>query len=150
METVLLLLIATIAVPWSGGCTYGPKAERKSTLSYLNGEQYITPTEGPTQLVVPIVKRRERNTQIKGRVVVKDGAIETPIRYAKVTLLELSGKTVVETMSDLGGEFLLKGAIKNGTYQLVGTLGQKKCLQIIVVDRYELNNVICQLKEITS
>jgi hypothetical protein len=139
-------------------CVYGPKAERKSPLNYLNGENYESSPQGPDKMVVVMAKRKDRTTRLRGRVVRKEGLVEVPVKQARVTLSNAEKATVAEARTDLNGEFALAGVIPNGRYRIAaesewrsGTkadgIKEERMLmtQTIDVNAYEIDNIIIRL-----
>lgn len=94
---------------------YGPKAERKSPLNVLSGEHYGGGALSPSELGVPLLKRKDKSTQVKGRVVIRDGVVEIPLRGIKLNLI-YKDKTVLSQTSGMNGEFEFIGIIENGSY----------------------------------
>ncbi len=100
-------------------CIVGPKAEKKSALNVLNGENYKTTAAGGVDsVVIPVLRTNERHTKISGRVFVRDSFAKVPLRMQNLHL-KSKHKVVAVTTTDEKGEFLFSDVIKNGAYHIV-------------------------------
>jgi hypothetical protein len=108
-----------IGVGLISSCAYGPKAERKTPLSYLSGENYETGPGGQAdQLVIPVVKRKEQATLIEGRVFAGEGINTVQVRNVQVGLYDHEGHLLLTSTSAEGGQFQFQAPIRNGKYRL--------------------------------
>jgi|GEM_PF-2094146 len=112
-KSLAFLLLGTLI----SSCVYGPKAERKTTLSYLNGENYETTAQaGSDAAVIPIVKRKEKATQIDGVVLTGEGVAATPVKNLSVTFYDAKKKVLKNIFTDEDGRFSFSTQLKNGEY----------------------------------
>jgi hypothetical protein len=129
-----------------GSCVYGPKAERKTPLSYLDGENYATTVEGYSDvLAVPLAIRKEKATQIDGKVLLGEGIAGVPIKNQKVALYSPEGKLLSEVTSGNAGEFRIKSAIRNGSYVLKVVSDSYSGEVPITIKDYTLENVVLKV-----
>ncbi len=137
------VIVAAVLV----GCAYGPKTEKKSPLNVLNGENYQTGPAGTTnQLVVPIVKRKHRSTEVQGKVMMQAGLGAVPVQGVEIGLFADDGKMLANGTSGVGGEFVLQVPVKNGVYKLK-TIGTKYTGQYpVAVQSYSVTGILFQVQ----
>ena len=124
------------------GCVYGPKAEKKNPLNVLNGENYEHTESGQSDhLVVPIIKRKERLTRISGHAETKHGIIGVPVKQLALGLYTGGGQLVLETTTDLHGDFIFSGIIRNGFYKIQSLLGKVAVTHELEVRDYDIADV---------
>ncbi len=131
----------------SVGCVYGPKAERKTSLSYLNGESYETASDsGTDKLMVPLIKRKEKLTRIQGSVVSGEGISQIPVKRIPIGIYSQDGKLIQETSTDLDGRFSIAETLNNGRYLLKVTGDKYTGEEILEITSYEIGNVVVRAK----
>lgn len=124
-------------------CVYGPKAERKSTLNYLNGENYETTAQaGGDAAVIPIVKRKEKLTHISGVVLIGDGVAATPVKNLSITLYDAKKKVLKNVYTDEDGKFTIADELKNGEYLAKITDDKYAGQTIIDVNSYNPDGIV--------
>lgn len=144
-KTLILVLLLSL-----GACAYGPKTEKKSPLNILNGENYEQPKTGAVVssdgVVIPIVKRKERSTEVKGKVMLAAGLGAVPVQGVAVGLFAEDGKMLSNTTSGIGGEFSLKAPVKNGVYKLK-TIDEKYSGSYpVAVESYSVTGILFQVQ----
>lgn len=118
-------------------CVTGPRAERKSPLNILNGENYQTGSDGSTdRVVVPILTRKERLTTVAGSVYVQDNLTRIPMRFQTV-VLKSKAKVIFETNSNEKGEYKFTGVLPNGSYTLGAESKEYSGKTAIEISTYE-------------
>jgi hypothetical protein len=131
---------------WLGvgsACVYGPKAERKTPMSHLSGENYETgPMGGRDQLILPVVKRKEKATLIEGQVLVGEGIEASPLRNVQVGLYDSDDHLIYTSTSGAGGQFRIHTPVQNGKYLLRLVSNQYNGETPIEVTSYTLTNVL--------
>lgn len=106
------LLLSSLLL--SASCAYGPKDEKSTNLSALNGENYQVQT---TVLGVPIVERKVKDSVIRGRVIDKQGMFPMPVNGAAVELLDANNR-VASTRTGADGTFQFTGRLQDGVYKI--------------------------------
>ena len=134
---------ALLGIPFLlSACVYGPKAERKSPLNYLNGEHYEQSPEFAFKNPAPILKRKDKETEIKGIVQLDAKPLPQPINRATVTLKDSSGKKIADTTTNVNGGFKLHAKIHNGRYSLEVSSRKYYDKKYFTVDKYNIENLI--------
>ena len=142
MKMLLILFLLCLT-----SCVSGPNSERKNPLNYLNGEHYRqSPTGGGDQLVLPILKRKDKLTMISGQTVLKSGILVTPVRHAKIELFDSNKKMVATTTSNNMGEYQLSGRLKNGSYSINVETKSLQLSRSLSIDRYKIEGLIFYLQ----
>lgn len=135
MKKILMMFAVLLS-----GCVYGPQVEHKSPLNTLNSENYETPPDGGANAVLaPMLKRKDRLTRIRGRVMTGQEGFETPVKFVSVVLTS-EGQRITAT-TDLDGKFILAGTLKNGTYHLAVDSGRWTGEADVVIDSYSIENI---------
>lgn len=142
---LFLTLLLSVAFLISS-CAYGPKVEHKTPLDVLNGENYEASKEGPTTVVVPIVKRKERMTHIQGRLMTADVTmLSVPLRFVPIDLVSAKDEVLQQIRTENDGSFEFSAVMPNGDYLLrvesPKYFGQTK----IAVNAYEIKNVLLKV-----
>jgi hypothetical protein len=147
---VILCLLACMG--FLSSCVYGPKAEKKSPLNVLNGENYdnSSATGQSDQLLVPVVKRKERITRIRGSVVRKEGIADVPLKNVRLELIAGDGKPLEKVATDIYGEFSLSGVFKNGNYVLRVASEKYGGELSFKVEDYEVDHLVVQAKPLAQ
>lgn len=140
--TILVLLLSLSA------CAYGPKTEKKSPLNVLNGENYQTAPDGTVDRpVIPIVKRKERTTEVQGKVMLAAGLGAVPVQGVAIGLFAEDGKMLANTTSGIGGEFALKAPVKNGVYKLKTIDDKYSGNYPVAVESYSVSGILFQVQK---
>jgi hypothetical protein len=122
-------------------CVVGPKAELKSPLNVLNGENYHGAADGSTdRVVIPIMKAKARLTNVQGLVYTQDAFAQIPMRFQKVQL-KARDKILVETTSNEKGEYRISEVIPNGHYMVMVISDQYRGQAPLHISAYENPNV---------
>lgn len=110
-----LLLVFTLT-----SCVYGPKVEYKNSLNALNGENYVASQETPpSSLIVVGAKRKERLTEISGKVFLqREGQLPIVMNKAKMILINPKNEAMQEFTTSAGGEFKIHAVLPNGMYSI--------------------------------
>jgi len=112
-------LIIALFFALSSCIVYGPKTENKTPLSTLNGENYETSPLGANNVLVPVIKTKDRETQIQGRLMFSENGIQLPLRFVKIAMSAADSSQVLqEIATDSDGQFILRGVFRNGDYVL--------------------------------
>lgn len=147
-KSIFRSAISLMAVGLISACAYGPKAERKTPMSYLSGESYETGPSGATdQILIPVVKRKEKATLIEGHVLTGEGIESTYLKNVQVGLYALDGTRVHLSTTGEGGEFRIHTPIHNGKYILKLLSNRYGGETPIEVSSYSLANVTIQAKK---
>ncbi|MGE3973503.1 MAG: hypothetical protein AB7F59_03145 [Bdellovibrionales bacterium] len=119
-------------------CARGPKTEKKSPLNYANGEHY---QQTANILGVPVLERVEKQTKIKGQVIVKGQPFNTPLRFQKMALKN-KDNVVLKTSTNSEGIFEFTGEIPNGFYRVELVSERYKAAAEVHVTAYENKDLL--------
>lgn len=140
----LIVLILPFSI---ASCVTGPRTEMKTPLSVLNGENYDHgPGGAADRLVVPVITTKERNTHIRGRVILRDGLTEIPLR-GLLLKIHSNDRSIQEVLTDAKGEFLFSGVFKNSRYQIFCQSEKFVCESSIDLHAYEIKGLVLEARE---
>jgi hypothetical protein len=112
-----LLILCPLLV--LSACVYGPKTETKTPLSTLNGENYEASQLGGDRVLIPVVKTKERETHVQGRLMFSENGLQLPLRFVKLSLISsATDQSIQEVSTDSDGQFVFTGVFRNGDYTI--------------------------------
>ena len=118
--------------------------EKKHPMNYLNGENYFHPDSQVNPSIPPLATgfaNRERLSNLKGSVILQQGAAQIPLKMQKVTLKK-DDKVLSETVTGLDGTYYFKGVYKNGSYELVSTSKTYQGILKFQISKYDHNDLV--------
>ncbi len=140
------LTLSGVVMAMTSGCVYGPKAERKTPLDYLNGENYETSaTGGIDHVVVPLIKRKEKSSRITGRVLQGEGISQIPLRNLRLGLFAREGSMIQEATTDNSGNFVFVGVFHNGQYRIQILSTKYVAEQSFDLTSYAVDNLVLRV-----
>ena len=145
----IFYIIATVLL--LSACVTGPNTEKKHTLDVLNGENYDVGPSGPAEVIlIPVVKSKQRESQVVGQVVILSRGAPTPLRYVSVGLYDTQNRLVTQASTDSDGKFILRATILNGEYQLRLTSEKYSGSQSVSIKDYSTSGIMITAQQIPA
>ena len=150
---ILFLLLFT------SSCIVGPKSERKSKLSYLNGELYENSNSGSVSIGpvrnIPVIKRSRSNsiislplttrknkrTSISGSLNLIINGLPSPLNRQELIIKDTKGMIVAKTFSHSDGSFKINKVLTNGSYTISIKSNHYKGSTSFEIISYEIKNL---------
>lgn len=141
---ILIFRLVFCSVFWLvlPACVYGPSTEHKSSLDVLNGKNYDTSPMGTDNVILPIIKTKDRQTHVAGKIVYSEGLVEVPLKFVHVSLLTPDNRALTEASTDAQGEFTLIGVFPNGQYRLLLTADGWSGEKPLVINDYDIKGIV--------
>lgn len=134
------LVFSIIAAAFATGCITGNYDYRKSSLKDLSPDapQQSAAVSG----FAPYVKldRAKYITVVSGRVWVGRGIERVPLRGALIQVIK-DDQVLMETRSDSGGAFKMRGSLLEMIYQIKATSGSRVQVKQLAADSFLLDGI---------
>ena len=137
-------MLAASVLAVAAGCVTGKRAEDKTGLDRLNGENYITDSSAAlmVQPVIPLYvgDQKQRATKVTGAVWRGEGIGKSPVGQAVVQIVK-DDKVLFEVTSAPDGDFKLFPVLPNGGYTLRAKSGDQSSEMPFFVKGYEVKDL---------